>query len=520
MHTLTQIFRNIRAAAATHLRCAVWVHSKELSTSVCSFVGNLIKEHSPSSIIDRLGEPSTCQAFEVQIFDRYQAIVRNNPLTDFVMKVASLIANMRVSALQELNSFAATMTAFLSSGYFALCLSESCLRFFEVARILYLKTFRERGKRRQSHIYADRCRADRQSNRIAFNRETGKPVSRFTLDSERFDFAFYGTMQLDFDFADFRQTQLRALNRKTKLRISETVIARARTKARKTCLRFALHTSKEGFEGLVNSLQGVLKDLRIDAVKLWAGLLDFNKLCRLRSKVDALVTAAPGVAAFLYGCIVQLATRAKGLLKNQHLSFAWIQPEFIGLAIRHLFDFQRIALSLPKARHLQSNRKLSLSIASAETNASRETLAAAILKIRPSIFSPADECQTAGQPQPLGERGQALFQARCSRLGVACIHRAGFLQALWQYCCARQSDDTSESKRHGTYSSTSRSCLTCSFSEPLAHYTASSYINYGLRKISVSPRLHGNSTERNSSPLMNQGAFFRSSGKKIRWNIS
>src|SRR5687768_386701 len=103
MHTLTQIFRNIRATAATRLSCAVRVHSKEGSTSVCSFVGNLIKEHSPSGVTDRLGKHSTCQAFEVQIFYSYQAVSGNNPLTDFVVKVASLIADMQVRALQKLN---------------------------------------------------------------------------------------------------------------------------------------------------------------------------------------------------------------------------------------------------------------------------------------------------------------------------------------------------------------------------------------------------------------------------------
>src|SRR5687768_15756283 len=124
MHTLTQIFRNLRATAATHLSCAVRVHSKELSASVCSFIGNLIKEHSPSGIIDRLGKHPTCQTFEVQIFYGYQAVAGNNPLTDFVVKVASLIADMQVRALQKYNGFTARIATLPTSGYFALCLAK------------------------------------------------------------------------------------------------------------------------------------------------------------------------------------------------------------------------------------------------------------------------------------------------------------------------------------------------------------------------------------------------------------
>src|ERR1700674_2448836 len=73
MPALAQGLRDV-GTARTVLRRATRINLHQHPTSVFGFVGELIDEGRPTSIVDRLRQPPGGQSFDVQIFDRDQAV--------------------------------------------------------------------------------------------------------------------------------------------------------------------------------------------------------------------------------------------------------------------------------------------------------------------------------------------------------------------------------------------------------------------------------------------------------------
>ena len=202
MPTLVQGFR-YACSTETSLRCAVRIHSKEKPASVRSFVGDLIKDHSPPGISDGFGEHSARKPFDVQIFYHYQAEVGDQPFTCFVVEVTPLITDVHMGTLQKLNRFSAARRSTSAAADFTLCFAESTLCQPVVTRVVYLRAIAQRRKSSESDIYADSFSTSRQWLQFTFDTETREPVSRFALDCQRFNFAFHGAVQVDFDLANF-----------------------------------------------------------------------------------------------------------------------------------------------------------------------------------------------------------------------------------------------------------------------------------------------------------------------------
>ncbi len=375
MPALAQRLRRA-CSAETGLRRAARVNAHQLSTSVFSFVGEFGDERRPSGIIDTLGKPSTSQAFKVQIFDGNRAVAVDDATTNLVLKVRTLIKDVLVCALQKLHGFPATVRAFLASRYFALCNSQLLLRFPVVARIINLSSIRECGEREQANIYADALCPNRQRLCLHFNRKARIPPPCFTLDRQGLDLSFNLTMQLDFDLADFRQAEMRTLQRESELRIGERVITGARTKARESGFAPALHSSKERFESLINSMQGVLQDLRMDAVEIRSELLDLDKLRALSGEVNAFTVDAPRIASFLQRCVIEFTATCKRAIQQSYLLLRGKNPKLVGEPARHLSDSQRTALSLTKVRSRPYSQNNCSSTTSGVVISNKETLAA------------------------------------------------------------------------------------------------------------------------------------------------
>jgi hypothetical protein len=79
---------------------------------------------------------------------------------------------------------------------------------------------------------------------------------------------------MDFDFADFRQVELIALEREAALWIGEGIIPRGRTKAWKTGLLAFFDSTKKIVEGEGDTLQDILSDLRMNAGEIRSFGLD------------------------------------------------------------------------------------------------------------------------------------------------------------------------------------------------------------------------------------------------------
>jgi hypothetical protein len=79
---------------------------------------------------------------------------------------------------------------------------------------------------------------------------------------------------MDFDFADFLQVELIALEREAALWIGEGIIPGARTKAGKSGLLAFLDSAKEIVEGEADALQDILNDLGMNAGEVFSFGLD------------------------------------------------------------------------------------------------------------------------------------------------------------------------------------------------------------------------------------------------------
>lgn len=166
MRTLTQIFRNVRATAATQLSCACGVDLDQLATSVRSFVLQLGDEGRPSRVTHRLGEHSARKTFDVQIFDGGNSEGVNQPPTNFVVKIGALIADVCVRLLQQKHSLPAAVRTSLTTRYLVLGASQAALRFSVVAWVRNLCAVRQSSERRQSNVNANNFRTFRQGLRI------------------------------------------------------------------------------------------------------------------------------------------------------------------------------------------------------------------------------------------------------------------------------------------------------------------------------------------------------------------
>jgi hypothetical protein len=109
--------------------------------------------------------------------------------------------------------------------------------------------------------------------RLKLDGETGIPAPRFPTDGQHFYLANNFTVLLDLEVADFRELQF-AVEFEAALRIRETIVAMGSLESRKACSLSTLETTEEGFEGLVETAQGVLQHLAENASDIFSNLFD------------------------------------------------------------------------------------------------------------------------------------------------------------------------------------------------------------------------------------------------------
>ncbi len=112
-----------------------------------------------------------------------------------MMKIPPLIGNMLMLFLEQANRFGSSPRAFLAAGNFALCPSESLLRFPVELWRLDLCTFAGHEKGFQTHINANSRPVIRWSSNIGqLTREDDIPAIGFPLERDRLDRACHLTM--------------------------------------------------------------------------------------------------------------------------------------------------------------------------------------------------------------------------------------------------------------------------------------------------------------------------------------
>jgi hypothetical protein len=322
MHTLTQTFRNERTAATTAPGCAGRVHSKEVAPGTFSLVRNLVDEHAPSGICYGLGKKPASQSLNVQILNCNRAEVGNDSLTNLVMKIRSLVANVCLSALQKLHGLTSAMRALLPSRNFALAGSETCLRLTIPARILNLAAITQRREVSQANVDTDTRGDFGQRSGLAFDGKANVPFATLALDGDSLDLSLNRTVQLDLDQSNTLHSQLAGIEQPTASAVTrkrDAIEAPMRLETREPCCRFALHASKERLESLIDSAQHILTSGEIRQREIASRSNLFQLIC-LRVVVDRLTIQSPRIAALLQTTVVKSARLAQLTVKRASLS--------------------------------------------------------------------------------------------------------------------------------------------------------------------------------------------------------
>lgn len=317
--------------ADTCLACSSWINFHDQPTSILRFVGQHVYESRDRDVEHRFAQPAASKPFNVQIFNRNKAVSVNQFSRFLVVKVATLIADMIVEPLQQQNRFSPAVRAAFSSRYASLQTPEIGLCGSEPTRVFDLGAVAQRDEVVNADINADHVWIERQRIRFTVNSEQGKPAAGLALDGQCFGHAFKRTVQPYSHVANLRQSQAFSDQPVSGSAVRDAVIPARRAKARIPGLLSSLYPSKECGEGQVNTFQRLLQNVRVNSRHVIADLLNLGELQILIKPRDRFPLTLPGVAPFLQGCVVKLATHGKLPVERLFLSFGRIDAVAKGL---------------------------------------------------------------------------------------------------------------------------------------------------------------------------------------------
>lgn len=302
-----------------------WVDFYQETPGTFSLVRQLIDKTTPSRITDLLRKISPCQPLYVQILDRNKPEVIDQRAAQFVVKVGSLISQVNVSALQNLNGLSSALRPLLSSGHFPLGNSQLALSLFVVTGILNRGTIGERSECSNANIDAYILITFRQWFGFALDSKKREPSACLTLDREGFNRPLKGSVQANANNANLRHAKTVVSQCASYPSKGHTVIAGNGAETRES--RAAAFASfKESLERLINSGQNGFRGLRVDCGHVGAQSLDLSHLIDLIKPTNGFSRQTPRVSSFLQSRVVKFATNSKVLVKNLGLSFSRINP--------------------------------------------------------------------------------------------------------------------------------------------------------------------------------------------------
>src|SRR6266511_1291832 len=252
-------------------------------------------------------------------------------------EICSLVAHMLVSALQLSNGFLSVITASLTASDLALRPPQRGLSFFVISGIFDLGSVREGGKGSKPYIKASLLGRRRQRFRLTFHAEHGIPPSGLALDGDRFDSAFNGPMQFQFDLPHALNAQFAIIQQFGSVTISgesDAVVSTGRTEAWITGRLASLDACEECLESFIQPPQYVLRALSINQTEI-AGGSDVLQLIGLIAIIQRFTGHTISIAPLLQGCIVTAAGFGQLGIERNRLGGARIEPVF-----EILFDYK------------------------------------------------------------------------------------------------------------------------------------------------------------------------------------
>jgi hypothetical protein len=296
-----------RCPTETCLAGASGIHRDQLPTSVFSFVGEFCEEARPTGIVNRLGQHSSSEALDVQVFHNDCAEVLYQPKRQPVLELVPLISDSSVNLLQKSNNLATTLRAAFTSSNPSLCPPKFRFGLPVPTRVRNCIAVGQSREGFQANVDPDCMIAGRKWFCFTFDGEADVPLATLTLHGDRLDYPSNRTMQLDFDFPD-------TLNSERVAGEFDAIAVTGKSEAVETATRFEsriarrlvpLHSKEERLERLVYPTKNVLAARKICKTEIASGSNLFQ-LVGLRVVVDR-DSLLPSVPTLLKSGVVKTA---------------------------------------------------------------------------------------------------------------------------------------------------------------------------------------------------------------------
>lgn len=344
MNANGQVFFHPFTARRTILRRESGGNFYQLLSGAFCLLSKYVEEISDCDIVHLLGEYAARHTQNVQSLNRYQIVVFYKIVSDFVLKIVSLVFDFLMNLSELHNRFAAAVTAFLASGHSALCNSEFLLSRFVIFEIVYLRPVAQGQKRRNSSIQTNGLTCFRQWFGSCFNREDHKPFSAFAFNLARLNFALNFAGKFYFERSEFGKRHFVSRQRKTTLRKGKAVVSADTSESRKARFLTFFHAIEKSLKGKVNPFQNILQNLRMNFFVFGVRLFNCRQLVLLvliiyRNAIDLI-----RFFAFLQSGIIQIFAKAQSIIEFLRLSFIRFEGKAKGFynCFRHsnqpLFD--------------------------------------------------------------------------------------------------------------------------------------------------------------------------------------
>jgi hypothetical protein len=312
------------------------VNLDELASGTFSLVRKFAQEGSPSSIVNGLRQHAAGESFDIQIFGNDDAVAVNQRSRDFVVKVGSLVLNLRVLSLQQHNCFPAPIRPLVfTTSYGALGHTKLALSVTVQTRIVNFSAVAKGSEGCQTHINPDCCGRRRHRDFVSFNGEDGKPTSSLTLDRDSLDLPVNRTeFDLDLPHAlDASHSAVKPasipIGRKAK-----TVVSAAGFEAGESRLFATLNATKERLERLIEASEKVLTAGKVGNSNQALDPHLFQLAC-LIVIVDRLPANPVCPDTFFKSAVAEVARFAKLIRQRRSLLPVRVDPVLEGLDIQY-----------------------------------------------------------------------------------------------------------------------------------------------------------------------------------------
>ena len=349
MNSNTQVFFNYCLTTRAPLRCSVGVYLDKLAPSFFRFGSKTVKEFTPASIADALGETMVLDhSSDVQIFNADHAKPIDDLTRLLVCKVMAVVGNTLVNASDNLSGFASWQTALWQRGEFALRLGKRFLFYSKESGIGYLVACRQSGKAGQSDI--DSNRTLRVSTpRVRYNlltRERSEPFAVRPHDRASLGTSLNRAMKCNLNLANFGHNQIARFDYAATryLRKRYRVITIIAAKAWVAGFESSLHSAKERFESEINPKLCVLQALTVRIAQ--RRILDFPCSQELVGIVetDGLTFLLVGVLLDFDGFVIDPTAGINGFIQSCRLFLAWVDAILKGFT--HICNSSKYCLKV------------------------------------------------------------------------------------------------------------------------------------------------------------------------------